>query len=145
MLQDTREKKWRVQAVSVQPGSFENRRSLPAAWRGLRDDELSGIAGIPGDCCVVLTLVLPRGISAGPGPCVGNLQGIAWPGDVRCSPDTVCTFTTDGRTTQLLLKRLHQAQQPQLTCVLPCRLRVCACQRLHWRRRDTGWRHRWVT
>ena len=49
LLQDTREKKWRVQAVSVQPGSFENRRSLPAAWRGLRDEELSGVAGIPGD------------------------------------------------------------------------------------------------
>ena len=50
LRQDTREKKWRVQAVSVQPGSFENRRSLPAAWRGLRDEELSGAAGIPGDC-----------------------------------------------------------------------------------------------
>lgn len=50
LLQDTREKKWRVQAVSVQPGSFENRKSLPAAWRGLRDDELSSAAGIPGDC-----------------------------------------------------------------------------------------------
>ena len=47
--QDTREKKWRVQAVSVQPGSFENRRSLPAAWRGLRDDELSNVSGISGD------------------------------------------------------------------------------------------------
>ena len=48
MLQDTREKAWRLQAVSIGPGSFENRRSLPAAWQGLRDDELSKVAGIPG-------------------------------------------------------------------------------------------------
>ena len=46
--QDERERKWRVQAVSVSPGSFQNRLSLPAAWRGLRDPELSAVAGIPG-------------------------------------------------------------------------------------------------
>ena len=46
--QDERERKWRVQAVSVSPASFQNRRSLPAAWRGLRDAELSAVAGIPG-------------------------------------------------------------------------------------------------
>lgn len=51
--QDTREKKWRIQAVSVQPGSFENRRSLPASWRGLRDEELSNASGIPGMHCIV--------------------------------------------------------------------------------------------
>ena len=28
--------------------SFENRKPLPAEWRGLRDDELSVISGIPG-------------------------------------------------------------------------------------------------
>ena len=39
---------WRVQCVSVAPGSFENRRSLPAAWRGMRDSELDKIAGIDG-------------------------------------------------------------------------------------------------
>jgi len=28
--------------------SFENRKSLPAEWRGLRDDELSAKSGIHG-------------------------------------------------------------------------------------------------
>ena len=46
--QDDRERKWRVQAVSVSAGSLQNRRSLPAAWRGLRGAELSTAAGIPG-------------------------------------------------------------------------------------------------
>ena len=46
--QDEREKKWRVQAVPVSAGSFQNRRSLPAAWRGLRGEELSAAATIPG-------------------------------------------------------------------------------------------------
>ena len=36
------------QAVSVGPGSFENRRSLPSVWRGLRDAALSEASGIPG-------------------------------------------------------------------------------------------------
>lgn len=48
LYEDTREKKWRVQAVSTGPGSFDNRRSLPAAWRGLRDAALSTASGIPG-------------------------------------------------------------------------------------------------
>lgn len=39
---------WRVQAVSKTRGSFENRLSLPKAWCGLRDQELSSISGIPG-------------------------------------------------------------------------------------------------
>jgi uncharacterized UPF0160 family protein len=34
--------------VSVTPGSFENRRSLPAAWRGLRSAELDAVTGVPG-------------------------------------------------------------------------------------------------
>lgn len=29
-------------------GSFESRKKLPAAWRGLRDQELSTVSGIPG-------------------------------------------------------------------------------------------------
>ena len=45
---DDRENKWRLQAVSVGPGSFENRRSLPSAWRGLRDEKLSEACGLPG-------------------------------------------------------------------------------------------------
>jgi uncharacterized UPF0160 family protein len=48
LYEDEREKKWRIQAVSVAPGSFENRKSLPAAWCGLRDEALSAASGIPG-------------------------------------------------------------------------------------------------
>lgn len=51
-MQDDRAKSWRVQAVSVAAGSFENRKSLPAAWMGLRDGQLSDTAGIP-DCVFV--------------------------------------------------------------------------------------------
>ena len=46
-MQDEKQN-WRIQAVSVSPGSFENRLSLPAAWQGLRDEELSKESGIPG-------------------------------------------------------------------------------------------------
>jgi uncharacterized UPF0160 family protein len=53
LYEDDREKKWRIQAVSKAPGSFENRRSIgQEAWRGLRDDELSSKCGIPG--CVFI-------------------------------------------------------------------------------------------
>ena len=47
-IQDDRAKQWRVQAIAVAPGSFESRCPLPAAWRGLRDEELSRVSGIPG-------------------------------------------------------------------------------------------------
>lgn len=40
--------KWRVQAVPVSLESFESRKALPEAWRGIRDDELSELSGIPG-------------------------------------------------------------------------------------------------
>lgn len=40
--------KWRIRAVSVDKDSFENRKGLPEAWRGVRDEDLSGAAGIPG-------------------------------------------------------------------------------------------------
>jgi len=39
---------WRIQAVPVSPDSFENRKALPEAWRGLRDEKLSEISGIDG-------------------------------------------------------------------------------------------------
>lgn len=42
------ESKWRIQAVGVSQGSFESRRALPQAWRGLRDEALDGVAGIAG-------------------------------------------------------------------------------------------------
>jgi uncharacterized UPF0160 family protein len=38
--QDDGEKKWRIQAVGVAPGSFDSRKALPVPWRGLRDAEL---------------------------------------------------------------------------------------------------------
>ncbi|EMC97479.1 hypothetical protein BAUCODRAFT_68098 [Baudoinia panamericana UAMH 10762] len=40
--------KWRIRAVSLDPGSFENRKGLPEAWRGVRDEELSRVSGVPG-------------------------------------------------------------------------------------------------
>jgi uncharacterized UPF0160 family protein len=43
-----KDSKWRIRAVSLENGSFENRKSLPEAWRGLRDDELSQVSGVPG-------------------------------------------------------------------------------------------------
>jgi uncharacterized UPF0160 family protein len=39
---------WRIQAVPVSPESFESRKALPEAWRGLRDEELSKTSGIDG-------------------------------------------------------------------------------------------------
>jgi len=39
---------YRIQAVPVSPESFESRKALPEAWRGLRDDELSKATGIEG-------------------------------------------------------------------------------------------------
>lgn len=39
---------YRVQCVSESENSFVNRLSLPAEWRGLRDDELSRLSGIDG-------------------------------------------------------------------------------------------------
>jgi uncharacterized UPF0160 family protein len=37
---------WRIQCVPICENSFTNRLSLPAEWRGLRDDELSKKAEI---------------------------------------------------------------------------------------------------
>jgi uncharacterized UPF0160 family protein len=34
--------------MPVSVDSFENRKPLPAEWRGLRDEELSEKSGIPG-------------------------------------------------------------------------------------------------
>ena len=41
-----------MQAVPVSPESFESRKALPEAWRGLRDDELSRVSGVDG--CVFI-------------------------------------------------------------------------------------------
>lgn len=40
--------KWRVQAVPVSPESFVSRKGLPEPWRGIRDQALSDLTGIPG-------------------------------------------------------------------------------------------------
>lgn len=40
--------KWRIQCVPDSSDSFQSRKPLPEAWRGFRDEELSGITGIPG-------------------------------------------------------------------------------------------------
>ncbi|KAF8474933.1 metal-dependent protein hydrolase [Kalaharituber pfeilii] len=41
-------KNWRIQAVPVAKDSFKSRKPLPEAWRGVRDDKLSELTGIPG-------------------------------------------------------------------------------------------------
>lgn len=43
-----KDSKWRIRAVGVEAGGFENRKSLPDAWKGVRDDELSKVSGVPG-------------------------------------------------------------------------------------------------
>lgn len=40
--------KWRIRSVSREAGSFENRKDLPDAWKGVRDEELSKVSGVPG-------------------------------------------------------------------------------------------------
>ena len=39
---------WRIQCVPQDPKSFENRLSLPEAWRGVRDSALDEVTKIPG-------------------------------------------------------------------------------------------------
>jgi len=39
---------WRIQCVSVEGKAFENRLGLPSPWRGVRDEDLSKVAGIEG-------------------------------------------------------------------------------------------------
>ena len=40
--------KWRVQCVAESEQSFESRKALPEPWRGVRDEALSQVSGIPG-------------------------------------------------------------------------------------------------
>jgi uncharacterized UPF0160 family protein len=37
---------WRIQTVPVEPGSFEDRKSLPNAWAGLSDKALQDVTGL---------------------------------------------------------------------------------------------------
>lgn len=52
LYQDDRSEKWRIQAVAISPARYENRKPLPCLWRGLENDRLSEVAGIP-DCTFV--------------------------------------------------------------------------------------------
>jgi len=40
--------KWRIRAVSKEGGGFENRKDLPDEWKGVRDEKLDEVSGIPG-------------------------------------------------------------------------------------------------
>ena len=46
--EDKPEGKWRIRAVSKENGGFENRKDLPDAWKGVRDEQLDQISGIQG-------------------------------------------------------------------------------------------------
>ncbi|KAI8904166.1 metal-dependent protein hydrolase [Powellomyces hirtus] len=48
LYEDDTAKQWRIQAVSVTPESFQSRKPLPEPWRGIRDQALSDMTGIPG-------------------------------------------------------------------------------------------------
>uniref|UniRef100_H2ZNV2 Uncharacterized protein n=1 Tax=Ciona savignyi TaxID=51511 RepID=H2ZNV2_CIOSA len=48
VLYEDNAQKWRIQCVPAGRNTFENRLSLLADWRGLRDDELSKVSGIAG-------------------------------------------------------------------------------------------------
>ena len=45
---EAEDSRWRIQAVGVSKDSFESRKGLPAPWRGVRDEDLSGLTGING-------------------------------------------------------------------------------------------------
>ena len=47
IYEDDREKAWRIQAVPMDPNSFESRKALPAPWRGLRDNVLAELTLVP--------------------------------------------------------------------------------------------------
>lgn len=42
---EQKDAKWRIQAVGKDAASFESRKALPEAWRGVRDSELDGVLG----------------------------------------------------------------------------------------------------
>lgn len=55
VYEDDRDHSYRIQAVAVAPSSFESRKALPESWRGLRDEKLSQITGVPGSVFVHAT------------------------------------------------------------------------------------------
>ncbi len=46
MVYPSQNDQWIIQTVPVEPGSFEDRKSLPAPWAGLSDEELQNETGI---------------------------------------------------------------------------------------------------
>lgn len=46
MIYPSESGQWRIQTVPVEPGSFEDRKSLPAAWAGLSNEALQDVTGI---------------------------------------------------------------------------------------------------
>ncbi|KAI8903784.1 MYG1/GAMM1-like protein [Gorgonomyces haynaldii] len=48
IYQDGGDQSWRIQAVAEGSGSFISRKPLPSPWRGVRDDLLSEVSGVPG-------------------------------------------------------------------------------------------------
>ncbi len=46
MIYPSQTGQWRIQTVPVEPGSFENRKSLPKEWAGLSDETLKEVTGI---------------------------------------------------------------------------------------------------
>jgi uncharacterized UPF0160 family protein len=39
--------KWHVYCVQKEEGSYENRKSFPESWAGLRDEDLASVTGVP--------------------------------------------------------------------------------------------------
>ena len=39
--------RWYVHCVPKEEGSYENRKSFPEAWAGLRDEDLAHVSGVP--------------------------------------------------------------------------------------------------
>lgn len=48
VYEDEMNNSWRIQAVPVEPESFESRKPLPEKWCGLRDNELDRVTGVEG-------------------------------------------------------------------------------------------------
>lgn len=48
VLYEDSNKSWRIQCVPKHETSFESRLPLPEPWRGVRDEQLSALTGIPG-------------------------------------------------------------------------------------------------
>jgi len=46
MIYPSQTGQWRIQTVPVEPGSFEDKKSLPTQWAGLSDEELKEVTGI---------------------------------------------------------------------------------------------------